>query len=123
MKRNKMEKHIKNLTQAKLINAGENLIDCFQTNNFENLIFGFGEWKKGFGYFTDNKFIYNRLLKIIEIPYTNIVSISKCKQMFLPMGIKITYNNGKKEVTQKFSLQKRDKWIAFLSEKSGVSCR
>ena len=119
----KLQKQEKTLIEAGLMTQGEHLVDYLQTNNYEKLFFGTGNWKQGWGYFVDNKFIFTRLLSSMVIPYEKITKISKCTQMLLPMGIEITYHDGTKEVTQKFSLQKRDKWIAFLTEKSGVSCR
>lgn len=118
----KIQKQEKNLKEANLITENEKLIDYLQTNRYEKLFLGMGSWKQGFGYFTENKFIFIRLLDQITIPYDKITKIGKCTQMFLPLGIQITYNNNGKEVTEKFSLQKRDKRIEFLTEKSGISC-
>lgn len=83
-----------------------------------------GEWKQGWIYFTEKKIVYptGLLDENIVIPYESIRRIEKCSQGFIPMGIAVTYDDPKtgSETEDRFSISKRDKWIAFLSEKAGL---
>lgn len=61
----------------------------------------------------------------IVIPYSNIKAMKKCfVGPFIPTGIKITaLNENGKEKNYKLSVMKRNDWINFISQKSGVSCQ
>lgn len=125
MNDSKMEKQKERLVQAGLMEADDTLVDYVQTNNYHKLIAFIGEWKKGWSYFTEKRFIYSGGLlgENAVIPYTNIRSLGKCTQMLLPIGITITYEDTEtgKTITSKFSMMKRDKRLDFLAEKTGIS--
>ncbi len=55
----------------------------------------------------------------IVIPYKNIQKLEKCSQTFMPIGIAITYENKESGeiITDKISMMKRDKWMAFMEER------
>ena len=100
-------------------------MDFLQASYVERLVGNFGNWKQGWAYFTERRLIvFTGLLEDdIVIPYENIRELKKCTQFFLPIGISITYEhreNGK-TVTDRISMMKRDKWLKFLSEKSGAA--
>lgn len=121
----KMEKAKKSLVDVGLMTQEEEFIASLQANYVDRLFGKFGTWKRGWAYFTDEKLIVNRGLLggNLLIPYKNIRGLGKCTQTFFPIGITITYEDieSGKTITDKFSMMKREKWLEFLSEKSGVS--
>lgn len=120
----KLEKQKKNLVEAGLMTPEENLIDFLQANYVEQIIGKFGEWKKGWAYFTEEKLIVvtGLLDGNIIIPYKNIRELEKCSQGLFPIGITITHEDMEtgKTSKNKISLMKRDKWLEFLANKSGI---
>lgn len=122
----KLEKQKKNLITAGLMSSEETLIAYVQASYVDKLIGKIGQWKQGWAYFTDQKLIVPTgvLDENIVIPYQMIRGISKCNQGIFPMGIAITHDDLKTggTIEDRISLSKRQKWIDFLSEKSGVAC-
>ena len=61
----------------------------------------------------------------IVIHYSDIRAMKKCFiGLFIPTGIKITaLNENGKEKNYKLSVMKRNDWINFISQKSGVNCQ
>lgn len=121
----KKEKLKSNLVQLGLMEQDDTIIECLQANYRQKLLGNYGKWKQGWIYFTERKIVYPTgiLDDNIVIPYDSIRCIEKCSQGFIPMGIAVTYDNPEKgsQVEERFSISKRDKWIAFLSEKAGLS--
>ena len=125
MKESKIEKQQRKLLELDVMEKGDTLIDFFQASYVERLIGKFGSWKQGWAYFTERRLIvFTGLLEDnLIIPYDRIRGLGKCSQSLLPIGIEITYEHPEtgKMVSDKISMMKRDKWLKFLSEKSGVS--
>lgn len=122
MNEKKREKQEKNLLELGLMETGDKLVDFFQTSYVDKVLPGFGQWKQGWGYFTEERFICMTgfLTDNIVVPYGSIKKLEKCSQFFFPMGIAITYDDPVKgkEVKCKVSMMKRDKWIDFMSKKA-----
>ncbi|MDE6880959.1 MAG: hypothetical protein K2P20_06310 [Oscillospiraceae bacterium] len=78
----------------------------------------------GFACFTEEKFIWTGAGSDIVIPYSQIQELGKCLVMLMPMGIKISYQPtpGGKIVKKKFSIWKRNSWLAMMAEKAKVPC-
>lgn len=121
----KKEKMKANLVKAGLMNQEDTIIECLQANYMERLIGKIGQWKQGWVYFTQERCICPTgiLDNDIVIPYKNIRELGKCSQGLFPMGITITHENSEtgELMTDKLSMTKREKWLDFLAEKSGVS--
>ena len=121
----KKEKLKNNLMELGLMEQDDTIIECLQANYRQRLVGIMYQWKQGWIYFTEKMIIYPTgiLDEDVVIPYASICSIEKCSQGFIPMGIAITYDDPKtgNKVEERFSIWKRNKWIAFLSEKSGLS--
>lgn len=110
------------LVKKQFMDESDNLLDYTQGNTRERLLGKWGQWKQGWIYFTEQKIICLwGVMGYLEIPYNSISALSKSTQMFLPLGITITYTdkNGK-IVEDRISVQKRNERINFISEKSGV---
>lgn len=124
MKDAKKEKLKKTLVELELMEQDDTIIECLQANYWQKLVRNVGQWKRGWAYFTEKRFVYPTgiLDDNIVIPYQNIREIGKCSQGFFPMGIKITYENPKTKemMTDRISISKRGKWIEFLEEKAGL---
>ena len=125
MKETKLEKQQNRLLELGVMEKEDRLVDFLQASYVERLVGNFGNWKQGWAYFTERRLIvFTGLLEDdIVIPYENIRELKKCTQFFLTIGISITYEhreNGK-TVTDRISMMKRDKWLKFLSEKSGAA--
>ncbi|MDE7320219.1 MAG: hypothetical protein K2N46_10905 [Lachnospiraceae bacterium] len=125
MKESKIEKQQRKLLELGVMEKGDTLIDFFQASYVEHLIGKFGSWKQGWAYFTEKRLIvFTGLLEEnLIIPYDRIRGLGKCSQSLLPIGIEITYEHPEtgKTVSSKVSMMKRDRWLKYLSEKSGVS--
>ena len=125
MKESKIEKQQRKLLELGVMEKEDTLIDFFQASYVERLIGKFGSWKQGWAYFTEKRLIvFTGLLEEnLIIPYDRIRGLGKCSQSLLPIGSDITYEHPEtgKTVRDKISMMKRDKWLKFLSEKSGVS--
>ena len=120
----KKEKQKKNLVEAGLMDQNDTLVDYLQASYVQK-VWKIGQWKQGWAYFTEARLICitGTLDDNIVIPYQNIRQIGKCSQGFFPMGIEITYETQESGLTtDKLSMTKREKWIKFLEEKSGVTC-
>lgn len=61
----------------------------------------------------------------IIIPYGQIKKVEKFTASLIPMGMAITYGdpNADSEIEERFTISKRDKWIAFLLEKARSSAQ
>ena len=121
MKETKLDKQKKNLVELGVMEESDTLIEFFQASYIERLIGKWGQWKKGWAYFTEKRLIVTTglLEKNIVIPYENIRSLEKCSQSFMPIGIAITYEDKENGeiITDKISMMKRDKWMAFMEER------
>ena len=121
MKETKLDKQKKNLVKLGVMEESDTLIDFLQANYIERLIGKLGQWKKGWAYFTEERLIVTTglLEENIVIPYKNIQKLEKCSQTFMPIGIAITYENKEsgESITDKISMMKRDKWMAFMEER------
>lgn len=120
MKETKLEKQKKNLVKGGLMDESDTLVDFLQASYLERLIGKWGQWKKGWAYFTEERLIVTTglLEENLVIPYRNIQSMEKCSQGIIPIGIAITYENLKGEVvTDKISMMKREHWISFMAER------
>lgn len=121
MKETKLEKQKKNLVKGGLMDESDTLVDFLQASYLERLIGKWGQWKKGWAYFTEERLIVTTglLEENLVIPYRNIQSMEKCSQGIIPIGIAITYENLKGEVvTDKISMMKREHWMSFMAERS-----
>lgn len=120
----KKEKQKKNLVQMGLMEAEDTLLDFLQANYRQRVFGNVGQWKQGWIYFTGKKIIYPTGIfdENVVIPYDSIRKIEKCSQGIIPMGIAITYEDAETGslVEDRFTISKRDKWIAFLTEKAGL---
>lgn len=81
---------------------------------------------RGRYFFTRNKviFISGWGATTFTAPYTDISAIKKSIVMpFLPFGITLTVKDSKngKDKKYKMSVNGRNKWIAFLEQKTGVT--
>lgn len=123
----KLEKQKNKLVKNGFMKETEILVDCLQVNYLERLIGKWGNWKSGWAYFTEERLIVlaGVLTEPMNIPYQNIRKLDKCMQGLIPMGVAITYEDAKtgKTVTDKISLWKRDKWIAFMAEKAHLEIK
>ncbi|SHK67541.1 hypothetical protein SAMN02745136_03050 [Anaerocolumna jejuensis DSM 15929] len=121
----KKEKLKNNLVKAGLMEQEDTIIECLQANYRQRLIGIMGQWKQGWIYFTETRVVYptGLLDNDIVIPYKSIHKIEKCTQGIFPMGISLTYEEPKTEnqITDKFSMTKRGKWMDFLADKAGIS--
>lgn len=126
MNNKQKEKQTKNLIEAGLMEQSDSLVDFLQANYLQKLVGKMGTWKQGWLYFTEERIICPTgvLDENIVIPYKHIQQIEKCSQGLFPMGIAVTYKHLEtgEVTTDKFSVSKRQKWIDFISEKSGVAC-
>ncbi len=126
MNSNQLDKRKKDLVSAGYMQETETLIDAIQTSYFDALFLGMGQWKQGFGYYTDEQLIIvvGMGFTVVSVKYANIKQIRKCTQFFLPMGIEITYLDEKtnKSKVVKYSTTKREQFIQLLASKSGVTC-
>lgn len=124
MKNSKLEKQQKKLVEAGIMDPSDALVDFLQASYVERLPAKLGKWKQGWAYFTEQKLIITTgFVGSIVIPYKAIRELAKCSQGFIPIGIAITYEdeeNGQL-VTDRISMMKRDKWLDFLKQKSGIS--
>ncbi|MBQ9989502.1 MAG: hypothetical protein IJP31_00955 [Lachnospiraceae bacterium] len=118
----KKEKLKQKLVKANLMDSNDTIIDCLQANYKENLLGKIKSgWKQGYIYFTQEKIVFVAIGSI-SIPYHKIRKLEKSTQFFLPLGMDVTYEDPDgKTILQKFSLQKRNDWIDFLAEKSGIT--
>lgn len=120
------EKQTKNLIEAGLMEQSDSLVDFLQANYFQKLVGIIGSWKRGWLYFTEERIICTTgiLDENIVIPYKHIQQVKKCSQGLFPLGIAVTYKHLEtgEVTTDKFSVLKRQKWIDFIFEKSGVAC-
>ena len=57
MKETKLEKQKKNLVELGVMEETDNLIDFLQASYVERLIGKWGQWKKGWAYFTEERLI------------------------------------------------------------------
>lgn len=124
MRESKLEKQQKKLLELQVMEKDDTLIDFFQASYVERLVGKLGAWKQGWAYFTEKRLIvFTGLLDDnLIIPYDRIRELKKCSQSLLPIGIEITYEHMEtgKTVSDRVSMMKRDKWLKFLSEKSGI---
>jgi len=119
------EKYKQQFVEAGLMTEDEEMVDYIQCQHHVKKL-GMGQWQQGWICFTDRKILYPLPLlsdkKALLIPYSSIRSLGKCTQSLLPLGIIVTYQdpetNEQKE--ERFSMAKRDNWIAFLTEKAGL---
>ena len=117
----KLEKQKKKLVELGVMQQEDTLINFLQANYVEQLVGKFGQWKREWAYFTQQRLIIitGVLEDNIVIPYESIRNLEKSNQGLFPMGITITYlNESGTSVTAKISISKRNKWIEFLQEKS-----
>ena len=125
MKESKIEKQQRKLLELDVMEKGDTLIDFFQASYVERLIGKFGSWKPRWAYFTEKRLIvFTGLLEDnLIISYDRIRGLKKCSQSLLPIGIEITYEHLEtgKIISDKISMMKRDKWLKFLTEKTGIS--
>lgn len=121
----KIEKQKAKLVKAGLMDEKDTLIDFLQASYIERLIGKMGKWKQGWAYFTETRLIIvtGILNADIIIPYKNIQKLEKCSQSFMPIGIAITHEDMEsgKVMIDKISMMKRDKWLKFLVEKTGIN--
>lgn len=120
----KKEKQKQNLVEAGLMEQDDTLVDYLQASYVQK-VGKLGQWKQGWAYFTETRLICitGPLDDNIVIPYRSIRKIGKRSQGLFPMGIEIAYETPEGNLTaDKLSMTKRDKWIKFLEEKSGVAC-
>lgn len=122
MKETKLEKQKENLVKIGAMEESDTLIDFFQAGYIERLIGKWGQWQKGWAYFTEERLIVitGLLEENMIIPYQNIHKLEKCSQGLMPIGIAITYENRENGeiVTDKISIMKRERWMEFMSERS-----
>lgn len=120
----KKEKQKNNLVKMGLMEEEDTLLDFLQANYRQRVFGNVGQWKQGWIYFTEKKIIYPTGIfdENVVIPYDSIRKIEKCSQGIIPMGIAITYEDAETGslVEDRFTISKRDKWIAFLTEKAGL---
>ncbi|WP_298017211.1 PH domain-containing protein [uncultured Dysosmobacter sp.] len=125
MKDAKLEKQKKNLMELGLMEETDTLVDFFQANYVERLIGKWGKWKQGWAYFTEERLIVitGLLEDNIVIPYQKIQTMEKCSQGVMPLGIAITYTHAEtgETVTDKVSMMKREKWMAFMAERAHIA--
>lgn len=125
MSEKRKEKLKKNLVKTGLMAQEDTLLEYLQANYVERLVGRMGQWKQGWVYFTQERFICPTgiLDEDIVIPYKDIIRIDKCSQGIFPIGITITYKNPDtgELMSDSFSMMKREKWIRFLAEKAGIS--
>lgn len=57
MKETKLDKQKKNLVELGVMEESDTLIDFFQASYIERLIGKWGQWKKGWAYFTEKRLI------------------------------------------------------------------
>ncbi|MFR1478962.1 MAG: hypothetical protein ACLSB9_26305 [Hydrogeniiclostridium mannosilyticum] len=120
MKESKLEKQKKNLLKIGVMEESDTLIDFFQVGYVERLVGRWGQWKKGWAYFTEERLIVitGLLEENIVIPYQKIQALEKCAQGITPIGIAVTYENMAGEiVTDKLSMMKREQWMSFMAER------
>lgn len=125
MNEKKKQKLKNNLVKAGLMEQEDTIIECLQANYMQRVIGNMGQWKQGWIYFTEKQVIYPTgiLDNDITISYKSIRKIEKCSQGIFPMGIALTYEEPEtgNQITDKFSMTKRGKWMDFLADKAGIS--
>ena len=115
----KKQKLEESLRKSGAITPTDKFIDAGYANHIQLL----QRPQPGFACFTEEKFIWTGgLSSDIVIPYDQIQELGKCLVMLMPMGIKISYQPTPcgKIVKKKFSIWKRNTWLALMAEKSGV---
>ncbi len=131
-----LERQQNYLIKTKLMEPRDTLVDFWQAGYVERLPGETGgssgtgraggqlKWKKGWAYFTERRLfvVTDTLTDDIIIPYSDIRKLGKCSQGLVPIGIVITYEEpgSKRLLTDRVSVPKRDRWLGFLAEKSGV---
>lgn len=124
MGNSKLEKQQKKLVDAGIMESSDTLVDFLQASYVERLPGKMGKWKQGWAYFTEQKLIITTgFVGSISIPYPSIRELAKCSQGFFPIGIAITHEEGENGqlITDRISMMKRDKWLEFLAQKTGIT--
>lgn len=112
------------------IDAMKNLELWDENDDIEEVVRGdyceFAGSTRGRYFFTHNKviFISGWGATTFTAPYADISAIKKSIVMpFLPFGITLTVKDSKngKDKKYKMSVNGRNKWIAFLEQKTGVT--
>lgn len=112
-----------NLVEMGLMEQTDTLLDCVQANYRKQVLGKLGKWQQGWICFTEKQVVYP--LGIFEehivILYACIRRIEKFTAGLIPMGMAVAYDDSKSggETEAQFTISKRDKWTAFLSEKAG----
>ena len=127
MKEKVKAKWEKALTDLELISAGDEVQESVMANWLEITAKIFGTWVKGEMVFTKQRlvFVSTFAASSFSLRYSDIKEIEKCNiSWFFPMGIIIEAVDPEtgKEKSYRCSVSKRAKWIAYLSEKTGISC-
>jgi len=121
------EKYKSGFVEQGFMEPDDNIVDYIQGNYFERRLGNLGKWQQGWICFTERKIIFPTAIlsfnEDIIIPYENIRELDKCNQGLFPMGIVVVYEHPKtgERTEQRFSVSKRDRWIAFLKEKAHLS--
>lgn len=120
----KKEKLKKNLVKMELMDENDRILECILVNYWNKLMGKMGQWKRSWIYFTEKAIICPTgiLDENIIIPYNSVRELGKCLQGLFPMGFVVTYEHPitKRQEKQQFSISKREKWLEFISQKTGV---
>lgn len=120
----KKEKLKKNLVKMELMDENDRILECVLVNYRQILMGRMGQWKRSWIYFTKEAIICPTgiLDENIIIPYNSVRRLGKCRQGLFPIGFVVTYDHPKtnKQENQYFSISKREKWLDFISQKTGV---
>lgn len=127
MKEKEKAKWKQALTDLSLMDAGDEVQEAVMANWLEMTAKVVGTWVKGNMVFTKERVIFVTAFAVsnFSIRYSDIKEIGKCNiSWFFPMGIVLEAADPKsgKVKTYRCSVSKRQKWIEYLSEKTGVSC-
>lgn len=125
MKEKQKTKLEKQLKAKGFMREEDQLLEALQCSYKDRLVGKMGSWKTSWIHFTEERIIVpaGPFKDCFIIPYESIKKMEKCNQMIFPFGIAITYEKPgiNKTETDYFAVSKRDKWIEFISGKSGIS--
>lgn len=124
-KEKQIENWKKGLTDLKLMEENDEVLDFVQANWYEKTLKVMGTWQKGNLVFTEKRVIFTTAFagSKFSLEYKDIKDLKKCSVSFLPLGLIITAYDKEKDKTiqYKCSLTKRNNWLEFIANKANLS--
>ena len=110
--------------EAGLMAAEDTVLDSVAVNYVSPLIGRIGEWKKGWLYFTEERIVCPFSPPAqggIVIPYAAITGLKTFSDGLVPgLDVQYTAPDGEPGIGHFTMLRGRDRWLGFLSGKTGL---